>query len=91
MRNDRLLDAVTAHINLEQHKDCLDNAPDGAELWLRDAGNAKRGFVPVRWWVNHYERSVIFDKAFDMAVKRKLKKRKDDEEREFFFSSGFNT
>ncbi|KIL57234.1 hypothetical protein M378DRAFT_88160 [Amanita muscaria Koide BX008] len=66
---------------MEQHKDSRENAPEGAELWLRDAGNAKRGFVPVRWWVNHNERSVWFDKAFDEAVKRKLlRKKKDDED-----------
>ena len=85
MRNDRLFHAVSRHLELEQHKDALDSAPEGAELWLRDAGSVKKGFIPVRWWVIHREREVVFDKAFEGAVKRKvLKKKKEDEDRECF-------
>ncbi|KAM6493597.1 hypothetical protein JOM56_011731 [Amanita muscaria] len=72
-------DGLTKHLNLEQHKASKENA---APLWLRDAGSAKRGFVSVRWRVNHNERSVWFNKAFGEEVKRKLlrKKQKDDED-----------
>ncbi|KAF8625005.1 hypothetical protein AX15_005599 [Amanita polypyramis BW_CC] len=81
LRNERLYSAILSHLELEQHKDAMDSTPEGTELWLRDAGNAKRGFIPVRWWVNHRERSVVFDKAFDVAIKRKLlKKKKEDED-----------
>ena len=90
LRNERLFSAVLSHLDLEQHKDAMESAPEGAELWLRDAGNAKRGFIPVRWWVDHRERSVVFDKAFDVAIKRKLlKKKKEDEDRELRFFSSF--
>ena len=88
MRNDRLFSAVMRHLEMEQHKDAVEGAAEGAELWLRDAGSIKKGFIPVRWWVDHKERSVVFDKAFDVAIKRKaLKKKKEDEDREsgFFF------
>ena len=89
MRNDRLFHAVSKHLELEQHKDALDSAPEGAELWLRDAGSVKKGFIPVRWWVIHKEREVVFDKAFEGAIKRKvLKKKKEDEDRECFVLIG---
>ena len=90
MRNDRLFHAVSKHLELEQHKDAMEGAPEGAELWLRDAGSAKKGFVPVRWWVDHKERAVVFDKAFEGAVKKRvLKKKKEDEDRESFSVVGW--
>ncbi|KAK2463729.1 hypothetical protein APHAL10511_004222 [Amanita phalloides] len=81
LRNERLFQSIMDHLELEQHKDAMESASEGSELWVRDVGNPKRGFIPVRWWVNHKERSVVFDKAFDVAVKRKLlKKKKEDED-----------
>ncbi|KAF8351022.1 hypothetical protein F5887DRAFT_912925 [Amanita rubescens] len=46
-------------------------------------GVSRRGsFIPVKWWVDHKERSVVFDNAFDVAIKRRaLKKKKEDEDR----------
>ena len=79
MRNDRLFYAVSKHLELEQHKDALDSAPEGAELWLRDAGSVKKGFVPVRWWVVHKEREVVFDKAFEGGINSKVLKKEDRE------------
>ena len=80
MRNDRLFHAVSKHLELEQHKDALESAPEGAaELWLRDAGSVEKGFVPVRWWVIHKERQVVFDKVFDGAVTSRVLKKEDRE------------
>ena len=79
MRNDRLFHAVLKHLELEQHKNVLKSAVDGAELWLRDAGSVEKGFVPVRWWVFHKEKEVVFDKAFEGAVNSKVLKKEDRE------------
>ena len=79
MRNDRLFHAVSKHLELEQHKDALESAPEGAELWLRDAGCVKKGFVPVRRWVVHQEREVVLDKAFEGAFNSKVLKKEDRE------------
>ena len=79
MRNDRLFHAVSRHLELEQHKDALESAPEGAELWLRDAGSVKKGFIPVRWWVVHQEREVVSDQAFEGAVNSKVFKKEDRE------------
>jgi hypothetical protein len=80
MRNDRLFHAVSKHLELNQHKDALESAPEGAaELWLRDAGSVEKGFVPVRWWVIHKKRQVAFDKAFDGAVNSRVLKKEDRE------------
>ena len=80
MRNDRLFHAVSKHLELEQHKNALESAVNGAELWLRDAGSAKKGFKPVRWWVIHKERKVVFYKVFKGAKLKVLRK----EDRECF-------
>ena len=83
MRNDGLLHAVSKHLELEQHKNVLKRAPEGAELWLRDAGSVKKGFVPVRWWVIHKEREVVSDNAFEGAINSEVSKK---EHRERFAS-----
>ena len=80
MRNDSLFHAVSKHLELEQHKNALESAVNGAELWLRDAGSAKKGFKPVRWWVIHKERKVVFYKVFKGAKLKVLRK----EDRECF-------
>ncbi|KAF8633517.1 hypothetical protein AX17_004430 [Amanita inopinata Kibby_2008] len=82
LRSERLLDAVMKHLSSEQHERSVEAAPGGgtAELWLRDGGNGKRGFVPVRWWVDHEERTVMVDKTFEVVGKRKLKKKRVEED-----------
>ncbi|PFH45166.1 hypothetical protein AMATHDRAFT_78084 [Amanita thiersii Skay4041] len=54
----------------------MSNAPESAELWIRDAGNEKKGFIPIRWWVDHTQRSVVVDKSFELMNGKKLKKKK---------------
>lgn len=51
---------------MEQHKDTKAGAPSGAELWLRDVRNVKKMFAPRE------EREVVFDKAFEGSIKRKM-------------------
>ncbi|KAK2465880.1 hypothetical protein APHAL10511_001521 [Amanita phalloides] len=76
VRNERPYQAIMGHLELEQHKDAMKSASEGSELWVRDVSNAKRGFIPgMRWWVNHKERSVVFDKPFDVAVTQEEKGR----------------
>lgn len=53
LRSIKKLDAVTAYF--EHHKE---SAPQGIEMWLRDAGTAKRGLVPVVYWIEHSKRAV---------------------------------
>ncbi|KAF8886964.1 hypothetical protein BD779DRAFT_1529018 [Infundibulicybe gibba] len=62
LRNGKLLDAVMAYFENHKHER---HAPAGVEVWLRDAGSSKRGFVPVRCWVDHKKRSVTFDPLHD--------------------------
>ncbi|KIL55597.1 hypothetical protein M378DRAFT_584373 [Amanita muscaria Koide BX008] len=47
IRTIRFFDAVTKHLTLEQHKDSKGSA-EGTKLRLKDAGNAKCSFTPVR-------------------------------------------
>ena len=79
MRSDRLFHAVSKHLKLELHKNVMECAPESAELWLRDAGSFEKGFVPMRWWVDHKEREVVFDKAFEGAVNSKMLKKEGRE------------
>ncbi|KAF5369694.1 hypothetical protein D9615_010149 [Tricholomella constricta] len=62
LREDKKLDAVIAYF--EHHKDS-GGAPAGMELWLceNEANSGKRGFQPVRFWVNHKQRMVSLDQS----------------------------
>lgn len=60
LRTEKMLSAVTSFF--DEHKDSA-GAPVGAELWLRDIGNTKRGFIPLRCWVDHHSRAVIMDRV----------------------------
>ncbi|TFK20580.1 hypothetical protein FA15DRAFT_658990 [Coprinopsis marcescibilis] len=35
----------------------------GIEVWLRDLGSAKKGFVPVKCYVDHHSRTVTVDRV----------------------------
>ena len=41
MWNDELFNAVSKHLELEQHKNVLESVRKGAVLWLRDAGSVR--------------------------------------------------
>lgn len=61
LRVDKLLNAIT-----EYFENSSTPTPSGIahqELWLRDAGTAKKGFVPLKSWVDHHARTVTSDKT----------------------------
>lgn len=56
LRTEKVLNAVTGYL-----ENVKENVPTGCELWLRDVGTPRKGFVPSKNWVNHQTRSVIVD------------------------------
>lgn len=72
LRVERILNGVTAFL-----ENLKDNVPTGCEMWLRAGRDSKKGFVPVRSWVNHQTRSVIIESGHSQK-----KSKKADEDRE---------
>ncbi|KAF8875242.1 hypothetical protein BD779DRAFT_217672 [Infundibulicybe gibba] len=61
LRDAKLFDAMKTYI--ENHND--DPVVPNQELWLRDTGSCENRFLPLRCWVNHQERSVVFDRPLE--------------------------
>ncbi|KAF9445219.1 hypothetical protein P691DRAFT_282686 [Macrolepiota fuliginosa MF-IS2] len=66
LRTEKVLTAVTGYL-----ENVKENVPSGCELWLRDAGTPRKGFVPSKSWVNHQTRSVIVDARHTGGKKKK--------------------
>ncbi|KAG5642968.1 hypothetical protein DXG03_001816 [Asterophora parasitica] len=83
LRDDTKLDAVTAYFGVQGHTDGA-GAPAGVELWLREdeLQRTHGGFRPVRFWVNHLQRTVARDQPAvngDAAGKKKKRAVEDDQ------------
>ncbi|TCD65970.1 hypothetical protein EIP91_001962 [Steccherinum ochraceum] len=59
LRNSKKLEAVTEYLDRKLPEEVA-LPPLGWELWLKEADETKKGFVPVRNWVNHEARSLSF-------------------------------
>jgi len=75
-----MLNAITAYFENSSTPPPSVIAPQ--ELWLRDAGTVKRGFVPLKSWVDHHARTVTSDKTAVGKGKKVV-----EEDRESFPSS----
>lgn len=60
LRNTKKLEAVTEYLDRKLPEE-VSLAPEGWELWLRDADISKHGFSPIRSWVNHNAKALSFD------------------------------
>ncbi|KAI0076911.1 hypothetical protein K474DRAFT_1662296 [Panus rudis PR-1116 ss-1] len=60
LRNAKKLEAVTEYLDRKLPEE-VGLAPEGWELWLREAGATKHGFSPLRNWVNHKAKLLSFD------------------------------
>lgn len=74
LRTEKILNSVTVYL-----ENVKESAPSGCELWLTDAGNPKKGFVPRKSWVNHQTRSVLVEDRGEGG--RKKKRAEEDRER----------
>ena len=75
-----MLNAITAYF--ESSSTPLPSVIAPQELWLKDAGTKKKGFVPLKSWVDHHARTVTSDKAAVGKGKKAV-----EEDRESFPSS----
>lgn len=57
LRNQSRLQAVSAYLEGDE----LGKGAKGLESWLRDVGNKKHEFHPVRMWVDHKTRRISFE------------------------------
>lgn len=60
LRSHKKLEAVTEYLDRKLPEE-VSLAPEGWELWLRDAESSKQGFAPLRSWVNHKAKVLSFD------------------------------
>lgn len=77
LRTEKVLNSVTVYL-----ENVKDNVPTGCEMWLRDIGSSKKGFMPTRSWVNHQTRSVIVENRHSGGKK---KGKSVEEDREFLY------
>ncbi|KXN82470.1 hypothetical protein AN958_02531 [Leucoagaricus sp. SymC.cos] len=74
LRTEKILKSVTDY--LDSSKECV---PSGCEMWLRDVGTSRKGFVPSRSWVNHQARTVVVDTGYTGDKKKKQKAPEEDQ------------
>ncbi|TFK33262.1 hypothetical protein BDQ12DRAFT_727898 [Crucibulum laeve] len=82
LRSDKALHTVTAYLE-DRDRTQLHGHHGGVEVWLRDIGTAKKGFMLSRSLVDHHARTVIAEKlevARKGKGKGKAKVKKAEEE-----------
>jgi hypothetical protein len=57
LRNHSKLQAVSVYLEGDE----VGKGAKGLESWLKDVGNKKHEFRPVRMWVDHKTRRISFD------------------------------
>lgn len=87
LRKQNKLQSITEYLDRKLPEEVA-LAPEGWELWIRDAETSKQGFSPVRSWVNHKAKALSFDPPPSPAGEADTSPdHTTDDDRKHFFSS----